>query len=73
MPLSSSRERMAVDLQLGARWEVLDVALELARAEQEAQLHRFTVLARAATGVGGDALRHQLDADPGRQAAVRRG
>ncbi|MBS7690363.1 hypothetical protein I0E98_07210 [Pseudomonas lalucatii] len=58
------------DAQLAAGGKAFDVAAEVARAEEEAQLHRPPGLARLAAGVGGDALGHQLDADPGRQAAV---
>jgi hypothetical protein len=42
-----------------------------AGTEQEPQLHGIAAPPGLATGKGGDALGHQLDADPGRQATVR--
>ena len=53
--------------------KLFDVAFEFARAEQETQLHRIAALARMAAGIGGNALGHQFDTDPGRQAAVGTG
>jgi hypothetical protein len=46
------------------------VAFEFTTAEQETERYGIAALARMATGEGGDALGHQFDADPGRQAAV---
>ncbi|MNE70900.1 hypothetical protein D3C80_1667260 [compost metagenome] len=59
-----------MDVQFGTGGKTLDVAFELAGAEQKAQPCGFALGAGAATGEGGNALGHQLDADPGRQAAV---
>lgn len=59
-----------MDLQDAADREMFDIALEFAGAQEEAQFHCLALLAGAAARVGRDALGHQLDADPCRQAAV---
>src|SRR5450830_707099 len=59
-----------VDAQFAAGGKVLHVAVEFARTEQETQFYRLALATGAATGIGGDALGHQFDPDPGRQAAI---
>ncbi len=59
-----------MDVQFAAQREARHVAVELATAKQKPQLDCFALVARLATGIGRDALRHQLYAQPCRQAAV---
>src|SRR5579859_7999959 len=53
-----------LDAQTGASRKRVDIASVVPRTQQKSQLHRPLFNTRAATGPGGDRLRHQLHAHP---------